>query len=61
MDKDYLWEEIIEGLEAVKHSPKCLIKLYENESNNLVESLYQLENELEHIVSCSVALRGWME
>ena len=59
MNKDYLIQEIIEGLEAVKPFSGTLKITKNNES--LMKILEEAEMELEHVVSCIVALKCELE
>lgn len=55
MNKEYLLQEIIEGLEAVKPLSGTLKITKKNES--LMKIIEEVEMELEHVVSSIVALK----
>jgi hypothetical protein len=62
MDKDYLLEEIIGGLEDLAPMPKTLIIQSVNEQDKkLMKTLDETEMTIEHVASCIVAYRKLME
>jgi len=59
MNKDYLLQEIIEGLEAVKPFPESLKETTENES--LSKIVEEIEMELEQVMNCISTLKSELE
>jgi hypothetical protein len=55
MDKDYLLQEIIEGIKAVQPFPQALKITKKKEK--LMHILEEVEMELEHVISCLIALK----
>lgn len=55
MDKEYLLQEIIEGLKAVQPFPRTLAVT--KKKDKLMHILEEAEMELEHVISCIVALK----
>jgi hypothetical protein len=56
MNKEYLIQEIIEGLGAVKPFPDSLKEADDNES--LLKTFDEIEMELEHVMSCIATLKS---
>lgn len=62
MDKVYLLEEIIEGLDDLKGVSDSLVIHSANQNERkMYHLLSKLEDELEHLISCVVSLRVDME
>lgn len=59
MNKEYLLQEIIEGLEAVKPFPDSLKETTDNES--LTKVFEEIEMELEHVMNCISTLKSELE